>query len=216
MRSSRDSASPGSSRQGDRPQVAGEAPDEELVDRAVRDPEGVTGKRAAAELFERYSGRVYRWCYRYTRNHDEALDLAQDILFGAFAHLASFEGRSRFSWWLFSIARNRCRTAKRPASLTRDEAIELETLPDRSLGPDTWTEWKEEETALMRLVEATLDPVERGALFLRCSEGLPVEEITRLLHISGASGARAVLQSARRKLRKALSRWRERRGGEPS
>jgi hypothetical protein len=34
--------------------------------------------------------------------------------------------------------------------------------------------------------------------------GLPLEEITRMLAIEAASGARGVLQQARRKLRRAL------------
>ena len=215
MEKSRDSEFSESSRYGGGRQGASETPDEELVYRAVRDPDGSVGRRAAAELFERYSARVYRWCYRYTLNNDDALDLAQDILLGAFAHLGSFEGRSRFSWWVFTIARNRCRTARRPASLTRDEKVELEAVPDPSLGPETWTEWKEEEETLMLLLEETLDPAERDALFLRCSEGLPVDEITRRLGIAGASGARAMLQSARRKLRRVLSRRREGRAGKP-
>jgi hypothetical protein len=46
-----------------------------------------------------------------------------------------------------------------------------------------------------------LNPVEQRAFYLRCFERMPVDTITRLLAIEGATGARGVLQSARRKLR---------------
>src|SRR5262249_62396725 len=95
-----------------------EWPDDVLVRRAVEDPGGPAGRAAACELLGRYQGRVYLWCYRYVRDHDRALDLAQDALLSAYRALATFQGRSRFSSWLFAIARNRCLTAVAPASLT--------------------------------------------------------------------------------------------------
>jgi DNA-directed RNA polymerase specialized sigma24 family protein len=51
-----------------------------------------------------------------------------------------------------------------------------------------------------------LAPLEQEALWLRCVERMPVDEITRVLGIEGSTGARAVLQSARRKLRAVLDR----------
>ncbi|MGQ0722555.1 MAG: RNA polymerase sigma factor [Candidatus Eiseniibacteriota bacterium] len=189
-----------------------DVPDEELVRRAVHDPGGDAGRRAASQLFQRYSRRVYRWCYGYVADHEEALDLAQDVLLSAFRRLETFAGRSRFSWWVFAITRNRCRTAKRPASLTRDPEADVGEFPDETIAADTWVEWQEDEARLLALLDETLDPVEWDAIFLRCSEGVPVEEITRALGIVSASGARGVLQSARRKLRRALAR-RSTRGG---
>jgi RNA polymerase sigma-70 factor, ECF subfamily len=42
------------------------------------------------------------------REHEQALDLAQEALLGAYRGLVSFEGRSGFASWLFVIARNCC------------------------------------------------------------------------------------------------------------
>jgi DNA-directed RNA polymerase specialized sigma24 family protein len=58
---------------------------------------------------------------------------------------------------------------------------------------------------MLDLVRRHLDPLEREAIWLRCYEGMPVEEITGLLGIDTASGARGILQRARRKLRAALA-----------
>ncbi len=190
-------------------------PDDQLVRRAVRDPGGPAGRAAASELLGRYQGRVYLWCYRYVRDHERALDLAQDVLLNAYRALATFQGRSRFSSWLFAIARNRCLTAVKAPSLVRDEGVELETLPDPADEPDRRYESVQGEERLLALVRTHLDAQEQEALWLRCVERVPVEEITEMVGDRSASGARGVLQRARRKLRAALEREREERNQTP-
>ena len=65
-------------------------------------------------------------------------------------------------------------------------------------------------------MDEVLTKQEKDALWMRCFEALPVDVITRQLDITGATGARAVLQKARRKLRRALEeRNRQGRQGEP-
>jgi DNA-directed RNA polymerase specialized sigma24 family protein len=71
---------------------------------------------------------------------------------------------------------------------------------------------REDEEGVLRLLDETLEPVERSAIWLRCFENLPVDEITQVLKLEGASGARGVLQAARRKLRSALERKQRREG----
>jgi DNA-directed RNA polymerase specialized sigma24 family protein len=51
-----------------------------------------------------------------------------------------------------------------------------------------------------------LEPQEQQAIWLRCVERMPVDDVTRILGVDGSSGARAVLQRARRKLRAAIER----------
>lgn len=180
--------------------------DEELI-RAARDERrGAQGGRAASVLFERYQDRVYVWCYRLVRDHERALDLAQDTLLSAYRALDSFEARSAFPSWLFVIARNRCMSVLRQPSPFWEEEDAAETVPDPAPMPDEDLERRVDEEAVLDLVRRHLEPIEREALWLRCFEGVPVDEITRLLRIDAATGARSVLQRARRKLRAALSR----------
>jgi RNA polymerase sigma-70 factor (ECF subfamily) len=185
-----------------------DATDETLVRRALDRPGGA----AASTLFARYHGRVYVWCRRYVRDHEDALDLAQDVLFKAYDSLGSFRGNSRFSSWLFSITRNRCLSSLRAAKRYREEDIEPDDLPGAGLGPDEAIEGAEAEAELLGLIRRELGPEEQEALWLRCVEKMPVDEITKTLRIAGASGARGVLQSARRKLRSALGKRREEEG----
>ncbi|NJK87510.1 MAG: RNA polymerase sigma factor [Bacteroidales bacterium] len=59
-------------------------------------------------LYRRYFNKVYRKCYGFTKNHNEAFDLAQDILLKSFGKLDSFKGTSKFSTWLYAITTNYC------------------------------------------------------------------------------------------------------------
>ncbi len=178
--------------------------EDELVQRARRAPDSASGRGAAAELLGRYRQRVYLWCRRFVREHEHALDLAQDVLLSAYRALPGFEGRAPFSAWLFTITRHRCIRAMRPVRLTRDDGAELDEVIDPAPGPDEVMEQRDEEERVLELIRAHLDAREQDALWLRCVERMPVEEITRVLGLTSASGARGVLQSARRKLRSVL------------
>jgi RNA polymerase sigma-70 factor, ECF subfamily len=178
--------------------------DEELLRAAKVDRQGPHGTRAASVLLERYQDRVYVWCFRMVRDHERALDLAQETLLNAYRRLDSFEARSAFSSWLFVIARNRCLSVLRSPSLLREDEDAAAELPDPGPTPDEQMERRLDEEAVLDLIRRHLEPLEREALWLRCFEGLPVDEITSLLHIDAATGARSVLQRARRKLRAVL------------
>jgi RNA polymerase sigma-70 factor (ECF subfamily) len=184
-------------------------PDEALLEQAVREPDTPAGQAAALELFSRYQRRVYVWCHRVVRDHEKALDLAQESLLLAYRSLASFQGRARFSSWLFAITRNRCRSALRSVRVDGEEA-EVDELVSTWRRPDEELEVKEETQAILRLMNEVLEPVEREALWLRAYERVAVDDITRILAIESESGARGVLQTARRKLRAALQRQRKR------
>src|SRR6516162_9464645 len=84
--------------------------DEELVNRyrAVADPQR---GEFIDQLFERHRTRVAAWCYRMTGDVDSATDLAQEVFLKAFQNLESFRGQSKFTTWLYSIARNHCMDA---------------------------------------------------------------------------------------------------------
>jgi RNA polymerase sigma-70 factor (ECF subfamily) len=61
---------------------------------------------AFEELVRRHSQLIYRTLTAILGNPDDAQDAMQDTLLNAFKHIAGFQGRSKFSTWLVSIARN--------------------------------------------------------------------------------------------------------------
>ncbi len=184
--------------------------DDALLQQALADPGGNDGRQAASELLGRYRPHVYTWCFRYVRDHEHALDMAQEVLVKAYRKLATFDGRSRFSSWLFAIARNRCLDELRRPALLVEEGIDPDGEIASPSRPDRDLEERTNEQEVFDLIVHRLDKVEQDALFLRCFERMPVDQITVTLGITETTGARAVLQRARRKLRSALRERRDR------
>ncbi len=175
----------------------------ELLELARSVPESQEGRLAASELFGRYQQQVYLWCLKYTGQHEPALDLAQEVLISAYRNLKSFKSQSRFSSWLFVIARNRCLSEVRRPKLLYDGDREPDHLYSDEPTPEQVLANKQEEEGLLDLIRRTLTPQEQEVIWLRCFERLSVDSITQVLRIRQSSGARGLLQSARRKLRRA-------------
>lgn len=178
--------------------------DDALIQTVVSDPQSRSGQAAASALLGRYQQRVYLWCYRYVRERERALDLAQEVLASAWRALPNFRHGSKFSWWMFVITRNRCINAVQAPALLRDDEADLDRLPAASLDPAVEYEQERDEEAVRRLMMDHLDEDEQLALWMGCFERMPVEGITQALSLTNATGARALLQRARRKLRAAL------------
>jgi RNA polymerase sigma-70 factor (ECF subfamily) len=189
---------------GDTVPQGGEPDDRDLVICFQQDPEGPAGRQAVSRLLERYRRRVLAWCWQVVKDREVALDLAQDVLVSAYQNLPRYTERQRFSAWLFAIARNRCLSELRRRRIPQGGEAVLELLADPGARPDQVLERKLDEETLLRVVAETLTPLESEALWLRCYEGLAVETITRRLDITESTGARAVLQRARRKLRRVM------------
>src|SRR6188508_1726178 len=85
------------------------------------------GEREAFDrLVERYQRDVYRLCYRYVNNHQDANDMAQDVFLKAYRAIGRFRGDSSFSTWLYRIAVNTClnfRAARRIAAEELSDAL---------------------------------------------------------------------------------------------
>jgi RNA polymerase sigma-70 factor (ECF subfamily) len=142
---------------------------------------------------------------RVVREPEAALDVAQTALLQMVEALPRYESRGRFSAWLFTIVQNACRRTFRRTSLVRDPGIDPDEL--FAAGPSVEEGYfsREDERRVLDAMQRALEPQERAALWLRAQEGMSVDEITDLLRLDGASGARALLQTARRKLRAALA-----------
>ena len=174
--------------------------DREDVHQAVHASQDSARRQAASRLLARHQDRVYVWCYRYVRDHERALELSQEVLLKAFRGLPRYEPRARFSTWLYTITRNCCLGELRKPTLVEVLDFEPDTLQSARPGPAQSLA----ENELWRLIDHTLDPQEKEALQMRCFEGLSVDAITEFMKIKTSSGARGVLQRARRKLQTAL------------
>jgi RNA polymerase sigma-70 factor (ECF subfamily) len=63
-------------------------------------------EEAYATLIDRYKEGLYRHCFKFTRDEDEAEDVAHEAFIQAFVHLDRYNPQFRFSTWLYKIATN--------------------------------------------------------------------------------------------------------------
>jgi RNA polymerase sigma-70 factor, ECF subfamily len=183
------------------------------------DPDAGTVARVRAgdvdafeELVNRHSRRVYRTLVGILGDPEEARDAMQHTFLKAFQHLGSFQGRSKFSTWLVSIANNTGRQIlreRRPTESLDDEG----TQPDERFRPTevrAWTDDPEQlyaKAELRALVEEgvmKLPPKYRVVVVLRDIEQLSTEEAAAALGL-GIPTLKSQLLRGRLMLRDALS-----------
>jgi RNA polymerase sigma-70 factor, ECF subfamily len=158
------------------------------------------------ELFRRNYARVARWCLRFAPDREAAADLAQEVFARAYQNLESFQGQSKFSTWLFSIARNHClnvvQANKRQATELRADVEEgfLTEIPDERDTPYTVLERASAGKTVSEMMNMSLDETEKQVFTLHYGDEVPLDTITRLLNLENASGAKAYIVSAKRKL----------------
>ncbi len=173
----------------------------------------------ANELFSRYSRRVTVWCLKFSHGDREAArDLAQEVLMKAYRHLGGFRADAKFSTWLYSITRNHCLNFVREKAirpLDAGDPIELDIVDDKSWNALAEMERREMADSVRQLITDNLDETEAKVMFMHFAQDVPVATVTQLLGLTNASGAKAFLMSARRKLNVAVRRLRAQQAGRP-
>jgi RNA polymerase sigma-70 factor (ECF subfamily) len=163
------------------------------------------------ELFRRHYTKVVTWCVRVAGDREEAYDLAQTVFVKAQRHIGAFRGESKVSTWLYSITRSECLNHVRSRSSLTDPLDEdvAEALPDDpESGPEHVIELHSSLEAARALLDRELTDTEKHVFTLHYGDDVPLQTITRLLRLENPSGAKAYIVSARRKLARALQRWR--------
>lgn len=190
--------------------------DEDLIARYRSSDDLRQRDQAVDELFRRNYSKVGRWCLRFTEDRETAADLAQEIFARAHQNLGEFQGQSKFSTWLFTVARNHClnfvRASSRQATERRADVEEnfFEELPDFRSDPHQIAEHESMAEEVRGLLNEALDETEKTVFTLHYGEDVPLDSITRLLGLQNQSGAKAYIVSARRKLSRLVPRWKAR------
>jgi len=169
-------------------------PDAVLVDRLRR------GERAAfRELYARFAQPSFGFLLRLAGRRDVAEDLHQEVWLAIATHATRLDPDSDLAAWVFTIARNRFRSARR-----RDDAGAPAADPmalERAAGPPPADDpaCRDLERALGALPE-----IHREVLLLVGVEGLDVRQAADVLAINH-DAARQRLARARAALADALA-----------
>ena len=146
--------------------------DAQLVDRYLAGDE-----TAFEEMMIRHQRRIYRLCYRFVNNREDAMDLAQDVFIKAFEHLENFRRESSLKTWLCRIAMNHCINHVKRHSHDFIEINEYTGSVWASV--QSQLEDREEREHFRRLVRQ-LPPKQKAILELRINEQLSYEEIAKI------------------------------------
>ncbi len=132
-----------------------------------------------AVLFERYHVMLYNYFLRLTGRQAAAEDLVQDVFVRILKYRAGWHGDSRFSVWLFQIARNahidhwRKLKGELPLDETMPEPAGREPSPEDSYETDR-------DAERVRKALDLLPPRKREVLVLFRFQGLKLREIAEV------------------------------------
>jgi RNA polymerase sigma-70 factor, ECF subfamily len=187
----------------------GKTTDEQLI-KAIQQGD----KAAFTSLVRRYEDTVYRFSYKVCRNEAKAEETLQDTFINVYRRLDTFDRKSKFSTWLYSIVTNNCLMSRRKRKL--DDLLEsLDDPPTDDNGrlSEHVAQWDETpaDVLMQKELHALLDkailklPVDYRVVFvLRDLEGKSTEETAEILKIS-VEASKSRLRRARAFLRTQLS-----------
>jgi RNA polymerase sigma-70 factor (ECF subfamily) len=133
-------------------------------------------------IIEKHSHMAYRSAFSITNNHEDAQEIVQDAFMKAFSALSTFQGRSKFSTWLFRIvyhkALNHLEKTRNYKTITDLENIVDSEYP---LNEDHWKRLvNRDQTKFLGLALSQLIPEDRLALSLYYLEEKDQKEISEI------------------------------------
>jgi RNA polymerase sigma-70 factor (ECF subfamily) len=182
-------------------------------------------KQAFSLLVKQYESTVYGFAFKVCRNEEKAAETLQDTFVNVYRKLDQFNGKAKFSTWLYQIVTNNCLMKRRRSKLdessvsidssengAEDSEREGEGAPLHALVSLKHTPQDEMvnkelreilDTAILKL------PMEQRIVFvLRDVEGRSSEETAKILKLS-APAVKSRLHRARVFLRAQLQEYME-------
>lgn len=177
-----------------------------LIDRCTRGDD-----TACAELVAVHQRMVYGLAFNLLGDHDEALDLSQEVFLRVFRTLSRFRGQSALRTWIYRIVINQARNRQRWwRRRHRGDQVSLDDYlrqfgdleERRDVLPDRLLASKETAARIWQALDR-LPFDQRTALILREIEGLRYEEIAYSLDVAIGT-VKSRLTRARQALRAEL------------
>lgn len=188
-------------------------PETDLIEQAKNGNE-----RAFADLVKQFENTVYSFAFRVCRDREKAVETVQDTFVNVYLKLDQFDGKSKFSTWLYSIVANNCLMKRRKSKLEEssvpiDEQFEIRK-EDLASYVTPWGPGPV-DTLLSNELKNVLDnaikklPMEYRVVFvMRDVENMSGEEVAKVLGIS-IPAMKSRLRRARLFLRNELQTYME-------
>lgn len=178
--------------------------DKEVITRVLQ------GEQKAYEvLVTRYQSFVFTMAYRYTRNREDAEELAQSAFVKAYRCLSDYRGDAKFSTWLYTIVSSLCLTFLRKKKLTihsLDHASVFEVADRVDSGMRANIVEEKSKIQLVNDAIALLKPDDAKVLTLFYKGDQSLEEIGLIMGIE-PNNAKVKLHRARQRLKEKMQQY---------
>jgi RNA polymerase sigma-70 factor (ECF subfamily) len=175
-------------------------------------------QRSFEELVKRYETKVHNLAMRLTRNAEDAEEVLQDVFITVHRKIAGFEGKSKFSSWLYRVTVNaafmKLRKRKQDQSVSLDDMIShVQNISTAAVHHTTTVDC--DSLTLSNQCRDALEaaiaklPEDYSAVFiLRDVDGLSNKEVGDILQLS-IPAVKSRLHRSRIMLRKRLRKFYE-------
>jgi len=180
----------------------------------------VSGDTTAFEQIMIHSQqRVMTLSWRMLGNEADARDASQEVFLRVYKYLGRFKQDQDFFAWVYQITVNVCRDIAKKRQRHTERFASLDTTVEESaFEVPALQEGADEaliaaqQRELIASAMATLPEKERAAILLRDIEGLPTDEVARILR-SSSTTVRSQISSARKKIKIHCERHLWKKGG---
>jgi RNA polymerase sigma-70 factor, ECF subfamily len=134
-------------------------------------------------IIYKYESSVFRFIYSMVKDTETSRDLTQEVFITVYNKLYTYRGQSKFSNWLYQIARNKSLDYVRKNNrLIRLGIEEAWNIGSKDILPEQWLELKETKGQLKRFIQS-LDDIDRQILILKgLNVGMKFNDIADVLN----------------------------------
>lgn len=133
-------------------------------------------------LYSRYSGKIYSKAITMLKDEKKAEDAVQEIFTKIFLNLHKFNGKSKFSTWVYSVTYNFCidfiRRGKKAKNLFADEIENPPDLVDDNVPDEALLQM---EVSQLRKVLSELPDGDRSILLMKYQDGMAIRDIAGII-----------------------------------
>ncbi len=142
-------------------------------------------------LYKSHFDFIFRICFRYTKDSDEAKDLTHEVFLKVNRSLSTFQEKSKISTWIYKVAICVCIDWVRRE---KSRGILIERLLDPVVIENLTGQVEDQALARIELnrILKPVRPSVRRILFLHYAEGLTYDEIAEVVGVSKSAVAKTV------------------------
>ena len=162
---------------------------------------------AYGQLIQKHEKYVFTLAMRILKNREEAEEAAQDAFMKAYHSLKTFEGKSKFTTWLYRIVYNEAVGRLRKS---KNYTVQLEEVEDLASSPSGYLDGlislqlAERKELIQRGLD-TMKPAEAAALTLFYLEEQSIKEIEEIMGLT-SSHVKILLHRGRKSLLESLQK----------